>query len=100
MAVVVRIRRAIAVLAVLAGGFGIVATPAAAQQSKPAKPTGLEAVSVSHDSVTLGWDDPDDETITGYRILRRDVVNQPSGTFTAVAEDTADAATSLYRHHH
>ena len=94
MAVAVRIRRAIAVLAVLAGGFGIVATPAAAQQSKPAKPTGLEAVSVSHDSVTLGWDDPDDETITGYRILRRDVVNQPAGTFTAVAEDTADAATS------
>ncbi|WP_419923417.1 fibronectin type III domain-containing protein [Candidatus Poriferisodalis sp.] len=94
MAVVVRIRRAIAVLAVLAGGFGIVATPAAAQQSKPAKPTGLEAVSVSHDSVTLGWDDPDDGTITGYRILRRDIVNQTAGTFTAVAEDTADAATS------
>ena len=47
-----------------------------AQAAVPAAPTGLTTTSVSHDSVTLGWDDPDDGSITGYLVLRRDVVNQ------------------------
>ena len=38
----------------------------------PAKPTGLSAAAVSHDAVTLAWDDPQDDAITGYVILRRD----------------------------
>ena len=42
-----------------------------ASQSVPARPTGLIAASVSHDSVTLIWDDPDDGSITGYQVLRR-----------------------------
>jgi len=39
----------------------------------PAPPEGLEATA-ARDSVTLTWDDPGDDTITGYVILRDDVV--------------------------
>ena len=35
----------------------------------PAKPTGLLA-GASHDNVLLFWDNPNDDTITGYQILR------------------------------
>ena len=60
----------------------------------PAAPTGLAAASVSHDSVTLGWDDPDDASITGYLVLRRDIVNQAPGTFSTVEPNTGSAATT------
>ena len=36
----------------------------------PAAPTGLAASQVAHDSLTLSWNDPQDDNITGYRILR------------------------------
>ena len=36
----------------------------------PAAPTGLTASQVSHDSLTLVWDDPQDENVTGYRVMR------------------------------
>lgn len=68
--------------------------PALAQAPVPEAPTGLVATSVAHNSVTLGWDDPQDDSITGYLILRRDVVNQPPGTFTTVEDDTANSATT------
>ena len=42
----------------------------AQEGSAPAKPTGLTATA-SHDSVALTWDDPNDDSITGYVILRR-----------------------------
>ena len=64
------------------------------QTDPPGRPTGLRAASVSHDSVTLSWDDPGDATITGYRILRRDIANDPPGTFSTVASNTGTAATS------
>ena len=38
--------------------------------SAPAKPTGLSATA-THDRVTLTWDDPNDDSVTGYVILRR-----------------------------
>ena len=64
-----------AALAVLALAFAALAPPhypAQAQGgSTPAKPTNL-ATQVSHDSVILTWSDPQDDTITGYVILRRD----------------------------
>ena len=40
------------------------------QNDPPAAPTGLTAAQVAHDSLTLTWDDPQDGTITGYRVLR------------------------------
>ena len=63
-------------------------TPAA---PVPDKPTGLSATS-SHDSVTLTWDDPQDDTITGYVILRRVRVNDTGGDFSVLEADTGTAA--------
>ena len=59
----------------------------------PAKPTGLEATA-SHDSVTLTWDDPGDDTITGYVILRRIPGDDPEGHFDVLVADTGTAATT------
>ena len=53
----------------------------------PDKPTGLEATA-SHDSVTLTWDDPGDDTITGYVILRRLRYDDHSGHFDELVADT------------
>ena len=65
-------------------------TPAA---PVPAKPTGLEATA-SHNSVTLTWDDPGDDSITGYVILRRVRVNDTGGDFSVLVADTGTAATT------
>ena len=65
-------------------------TPAA---PVPDKPTGLEATA-SHNSVTLTWDDPGDDSITGYVILRRVRVNDTGGDFDVLVADTASAATT------
>ena len=59
----------------------------------PDKPTGLEATA-SHGQVTLTWDDPGDDSITGYVILRRVRVNDQGGDFDVLVADTASAATS------
>ena len=59
----------------------------------PAKPRGLSATA-SHDSVTLTWDDPGDDTITGYVILRRVRVNNTGGDFSELVADTGSAATT------
>ena len=60
----------------------------------PAKPTGLSAVVVSHDTVTLTWDDPLDDAITGYVILRRDRAIHPTGTFVTITDDTGSTDTT------
>ena len=70
---------------------GAVAT--AEPSGPPARPTGLTA-EVSHDSVTLTWDDPNDDTITGYVILRRDKDIHEEGTFETVESDTGSAGTT------
>ena len=59
----------------------------------PAKPTGLSATA-SHDSVTLTWDDPDDDSITGYVILRRIPGVDPEGQFDELVADTGTTANS------
>ena len=48
--------------------------------SAPDKPTGLEAAA-THDSVTLTWEDTEDDSITGYVILRRHREDDPKGEF-------------------
>ena len=56
----------------------------------PAAPTGLTAQDVTHESVTLTWDPPNDHSITSYRILRRE---RDAGTeLQAIVEDTGSAA--------
>ena len=62
-----------------------VTTPAA----PPAKPTGL-LTAASHDSVLLAWDNPDDDTITGYQVLR----GEDADNLGVLVDDTGDANTS------
>ena len=63
--------------------------------SEPAKPTGLSATA-THDQVILTWDDPNDDTITGYQVLRADTVtvNEAPGEFAAIAPDTGSNGTT------
>ncbi len=70
------------------------ATAVVAGPEPPAMPTGLSAAVVSHDTVTLTWDDPRDDAITGYVILRRDREIHPVGTFVTIAGDTGSADTT------
>ena len=67
------------------------ASDAVAAPEPPAKPTGLSAAVVSHDTVTLTWDNPQDDAITGYVILRRDREIHPVGTFVTITGDTGSA---------
>ena len=69
------------------------ATAVVAFPEPPAKPTGLSAA-VSHDAVALTWDDPQDDSITGYVILRRDRAIHPVGTFVTIAGDTGSTDTT------
>ena len=41
--------------------------------------------------MTLTWDDPQDDSITGYVILRRDRAIHPVGTFVTITGDTGSA---------
>ncbi len=59
----------------------------------PDKPTGLDATA-THDSVTLTWDDPGDDSITGYVILRRIPGVDPEGHFDVLVANTGTAATT------
>ena len=82
----------LAVIAALA--MAMLFSPVQAQEgSAPDKPTGLEATA-THDSVTLTWDDPGDDTITGYVILRRIPAVDPQGQFSELVSDTGTDATT------
>ena len=59
----------------------------------PTKPRGLSATA-SHDSVTLTWNDPGDDTITSYVILRRVRENDVGGEFSVLVPDTGSPATT------
>ena len=50
----------------------------------PAAPTGLTTQGVTHNSITLSWTDPENTSITGYRVLR----GNEAGNLTAIADDT------------
>ncbi|WP_420626839.1 fibronectin type III domain-containing protein [Candidatus Poriferisodalis sp.] len=74
----------------------VAALPAAAQDPPPPgvadAPTGL-TTDVSRNTVTLSWDDPGDDTVTGYVILRRDKATQAVGVFSTVTADTGTTHT-------
>ena len=86
----------IAVLAILAiAAIWFMAVPTVAQgqsNDPPAKPTGLTG-NVAHDQVSLSWDDPDDDTITGYQILRRNKDVDNPGVFHVHVANTGSNAT-------
>ena len=56
----------------------------------PAAPTGLAASQVEHNSLTLSWNDPQDDSITGYRILR----GPDADSLSTIEADTESASTS------
>ena len=62
-------------------------------------PTGLTFSSASHESVTIEWDDPQDDSITSYQVLRRsrdgDTYRDGLGSrkFVAIEDDTGAADT-------
>ena len=67
---------------------------ATAEPSEPPdKPKGLEAT-VSNGQVVLTWDDPEDDSITGYVILRRLPGVDPEGQFDELVANTGTAATT------
>ena len=66
---------------------GAVSTTTPAAPQPPAAPTGLTTSGVTHNSITLSWTDPDDTSITGYRVLR----GNEAGNLTAIAQDTGNA---------
>ena len=85
---------ALTALVVAATLFAIYVYPAHAQEgSAPDKPRGLEATA-SHGQVVLTWDDPNDDSITGYVILRRVRVNDQGGDFNELVANTETAATT------
>ena len=85
---------ALATLALAGAVLALLFSPVQAQEGDaPAAPTGL-ASEVSHDSVTLTWDDPKDDSITGYRILRRETDRQDPGVFTTINRNTGNARTA------
>ena len=71
-------------------------TPPAPESApgRPARPTG-PVTDVSHDLVIVSWDDPGDDSITGYVILRRDKDIHPVGTLRTVIADTGNADTAF-----
>ena len=66
-----------------------VTTPAEPQSDPPAAPTGLTASDIEHNNLTLTWDDPEDDSITGYRVMRGDSANNLS----TLENDTESAST-------
>ena len=81
-------------LALAVGVFTLHVHPAYAQSgSAPAKPTGLTATA-THGQVVLNWNDPGDDSITGYVILRRNRDTTVQGEFTELVADTGSAATT------
>ena len=70
---------------------------AAAEQEPPQKPPAprnLTGVANDDGSVTLSWDAPGDDSVTGYRILRRHTVKQAPGVFSTLAANTGTTATT------
>ena len=65
-------------------------TTAAPPATVPAQPTGF-AATVTHNSVSLTWADPNDSSITSYQILRRDITG---GGSLGVHIDSVPAGTS------
>ena len=75
----------------------ILLSPASAQDAQPpAQPTGVTA-STTSEAVTLAWDEPEDDSITGYQVLRRsrdgDSYGDDQGApvFAVIADDTGSA---------
>ena len=63
----------------------------AAAPAAPAAPTGLAAASDSHDTVALSWNDPENDSITGYQVRRS---GGDSKKFKTIEKNTGSADTT------
>ena len=79
---------------VLTAVLASVALAQSPELEPPGRPQALQAAVVSHDMVSLSWDDPGDATISGYQILRRLRDHSPVGQFEVLVEDTGSAASA------
>ena len=70
-----------------------VAVATASPAEPPPKPTNLTAVVNDDGSVTLNWDAPDDDSVTGYQVLRRRPSEGENDLLVHV-EDTGSTATT------
>ncbi|MCY4113115.1 MAG: cadherin domain-containing protein [Chloroflexi bacterium] len=61
--------------------------------TRPAKPTNLTATVNTAGSITLSWDDPGDDSITGYQILRRRST-EGEKTLLVYVENTGSSSTT------
>ena len=61
-------------------------------ENTPAKPTGLDT-EAANGAVLLHWDDPDDATITGYKVLAGKTSERDSATWTPISGSDADTTT-------
>ena len=85
-----------AICLTLAIGISPVVSGAALAQGEdpPLPPTGLTVSSEDYHSVSISWDDPQDDSITGYQVLRRsrdgDAYGDGLGSraFVAIEDDT------------
>ena len=74
------------------------------QNDPPPAPTGLMAARVGHSVLTLTWDDPQDDTITGYRVLRGpsadnlSIINSDTASSTTEYEDDTVAPDTTYHY--
>ena len=69
------------------------AAAAAEPTEPPSKPTNLTARVNSDGHIVLSWEAPDDDSITGHRILRRRPT-QGEDTLLVYVEDTGSTATT------
>ena len=93
MILMARPRPAILFVVVAVLVLSLAGVPAAAQDgSVPARPTGLSTVA-THESVTLTWNSPDDDSITHYKVLRRDPEVHAAYWFVNIEDDTGTADT-------
>ena len=87
-------RYAYRVMAINALGVGDPSGPADVDvPGPPARPQGLTATVVDG-KVRLTWDNPEDSSITGYRIWRRNLDVDAVGQFHIVEDDTGSAETA------
>ena len=63
----------------------------------PAQPTGL-STAPTHNSVTLTWDNPGDDSITHYQVLRRDHDVHDTGEFVTIEVQHRLGGDELHRH--
>ena len=70
-------------------------SPAVAQgdTSVPSKPTGLTTTEVTHNSVALAWDDPNDTSNTEWVVPRRNKATDASGVFHSISTTDSNAYT-------